>query len=114
MGQNGEVGLVVVLTRLIAQFELMVHPLLNLRFKRAFVMVTLYRPYFFIIAMEALHVTFLKSREDNIFQGIQVGKNKVCMSHLQFADDALIIGEWSLDNATNLFRILRCFHLYSK
>lgn len=32
---------------------------------------------------------------------------------LQFADVAMILGKWSLDNAINLSRILRCFHVAS-
>lgn len=40
-----------------------------------------------------------------------MGKDKVYMSHLQFADDALFFGEWSLHNAKVLSRILSCFHL---
>ncbi|GJV71812.1 hypothetical protein Tco_1491807 [Tanacetum coccineum] len=40
-------------------------------------------------------------------------QDNVHISHLQFADDALIIGEWSLLNAKNLSRILTCFHLAS-
>ncbi|GJU10200.1 RNA-directed DNA polymerase, eukaryota [Tanacetum coccineum] len=34
-------------------------------------------------------------------------------SEFKFADDALIMGDWSLINAQNLFRILNCFHLAS-
>ncbi|GJS84723.1 protein SINE1 isoform X2 [Tanacetum coccineum] len=41
------------------------------------------------------------------------GKDKIQVSHLQFADDALILGEWSLSNSKNLSRILICFHLAS-
>ncbi|GJY89743.1 hypothetical protein Tco_0504939 [Tanacetum coccineum] len=40
-------------------------------------------------------------------------KDKLHISHLQYADDALISGEWSLTNAKNLSRILTCFHLAS-
>ncbi|GKA49914.1 putative RNA-directed DNA polymerase, partial [Tanacetum coccineum] len=46
-------------------------------------------------------------------QGLKVGSNNVDISHLQFADDALIFGDWSLENAKNLFRILRCFYMAS-
>ncbi|GJW68642.1 putative RNA-directed DNA polymerase, eukaryota, reverse transcriptase zinc-binding domain protein [Tanacetum coccineum] len=70
-------------------------------------------PFLFIIAVEALNVALLESTNNNIFHGIKVGKNKVHISHLQFADDALIMGEWSLSNAKNLSRILTCFHLAS-
>ncbi|GJR65249.1 putative RNA-directed DNA polymerase [Tanacetum coccineum] len=52
-----------------------------------------------------------RAKNKNKFHGIEVGKDKTYISHLQFADDALIMGEWSLTNAKNLSRILTCFHL---
>ncbi|GJY29375.1 putative RNA-directed DNA polymerase, eukaryota, reverse transcriptase zinc-binding domain protein [Tanacetum coccineum] len=65
------------------------------------------------IAVEALNVTLLKATNNNIFHGIKVGKDKIHFSRLQFADDTLIMGEWSRSNAKNLSRILTCFHLAS-
>nr|GEX02402.1 putative RNA-directed DNA polymerase, eukaryota, reverse transcriptase zinc-binding domain protein [Tanacetum cinerariifolium] len=62
-------------------------------------------PFLFIIAAEALHVTIEEAKI--------VGDNCVDMSHLQFADDALLLGKRSLDNARNIFRILRCFNMAS-
>lgn len=41
--------------------------------------------------------------------GLFVGTNNVVISHLQFVDDALFVGEWSAVNATNLLHLLRCF-----
>ncbi|GKD27166.1 putative RNA-directed DNA polymerase, eukaryota, reverse transcriptase zinc-binding domain protein [Tanacetum coccineum] len=70
-------------------------------------------PFLFIIAMEAFHVTIQEAKANNIFEGIQVGYNNVDVSHLQFADDALIMGKWSIENAKNICRILRCFHMSS-
>ncbi|GKC09469.1 putative RNA-directed DNA polymerase, eukaryota, reverse transcriptase zinc-binding domain protein [Tanacetum coccineum] len=70
-------------------------------------------PFLFILAVEALNIALLRATNNNIFHGIQVGKDKFHISHLQFADDALIIGEWSLNNAKNLSRIFTCFHLAS-
>ncbi|GKB83290.1 hypothetical protein Tco_0950185 [Tanacetum coccineum] len=55
----------------------------------------------------------LGAKNNNIFHGAIVGKDKVHILHLQFADDALIMGKWSLLNAKNLSRILTCFHLAS-
>ncbi|GKB96187.1 putative RNA-directed DNA polymerase, eukaryota, reverse transcriptase zinc-binding domain protein, partial [Tanacetum coccineum] len=63
--------------------------------------------------VEALNIDFLEATNNNIFHGIKVGKDKIHISHLQFADDAFIIGEWSHTNAKNLSRILTCFHLTS-
>ncbi|GJY18325.1 putative RNA-directed DNA polymerase, eukaryota, reverse transcriptase zinc-binding domain protein [Tanacetum coccineum] len=70
-------------------------------------------PFLFILAVEALNVVFLEARNKRIFLGVEVGIDKVPISHLQFADDALIIGQWTLANAKNLSRILTCFHLAS-
>ncbi|GJX28628.1 putative RNA-directed DNA polymerase [Tanacetum coccineum] len=70
-------------------------------------------PFLFIIAIEALNVALLQARNNNIFHGTKVGKDNIHISHIQFADDALIMGEWSLRNAMNISRILTCFHLAS-
>ncbi|GJX14579.1 hypothetical protein Tco_0206337 [Tanacetum coccineum] len=70
-------------------------------------------PFLFILAVEALNVVFLEARNKRIFLGAEVGIDKVPISHLQFEDDALIIGQWTLANAKNLSRILTCFHLVS-
>nr|GEV01064.1 retrovirus-related Pol polyprotein from transposon TNT 1-94 [Tanacetum cinerariifolium] len=58
--------------------------------------------FLFIIAMEAFHVTIQEAKANRIFEGIQVGHNNVDVSHLQFADDALIMGKWSLENAKHV------------
>ncbi|GJU73335.1 putative RNA-directed DNA polymerase, eukaryota, reverse transcriptase zinc-binding domain protein [Tanacetum coccineum] len=70
-------------------------------------------PFLFILAIEALNVVMLEAKNKNIFKGIEVGNDKVYISHLQFADDALIMGEWSLHNAKVLTRIFTCFYLAS-
>nr|GEX15469.1 putative zinc finger, CCHC-type [Tanacetum cinerariifolium] len=70
-------------------------------------------PFLFIIAMDALHVTLQEAKSKNLFEDVKVGYNKVDISHLQYADDALILGKWSHENAKNLCRILRCFHMSS-
>ncbi|GJR37725.1 putative RNA-directed DNA polymerase, eukaryota, reverse transcriptase zinc-binding domain protein [Tanacetum coccineum] len=70
-------------------------------------------PFLFILAIEALNVAILKATNRDLFHGVKVGKDKFHISHLHFADDALIMGEWSLTNALNLSRILTCFHLAS-
>ncbi|GJW34052.1 putative RNA-directed DNA polymerase [Tanacetum coccineum] len=67
--------------------------------------------FLFIIAVEALNIAILEATNRNIFYGFKVGKEKVHISHLKFADDALFLGEWSLSNAKNLSRILTCFYL---
>ncbi|GJZ49710.1 putative RNA-directed DNA polymerase, eukaryota, reverse transcriptase zinc-binding domain protein [Tanacetum coccineum] len=64
-----------------------------------------------MIVVEALHVSLQEAKSKGIFEGVNIGSDNVSISHLQFADDALIIGKWSFENAKNLCRILRCFHL---
>ncbi|GJW26436.1 zinc finger, CCHC-type containing protein [Tanacetum coccineum] len=46
-------------------------------------------PFLFIIAAEALHVTIEEAKAKRLFEGVKVGDNRVYLSHLQFADDAL-------------------------
>lgn len=70
-------------------------------------------PFLFILAVEALNVALVEAKNILLFKGIEVGKDKVHVSHLQFADDAIIMGEWSTTNVRNLSSILTCFHIAS-
>ncbi|GKE61447.1 hypothetical protein Tco_1511814 [Tanacetum coccineum] len=69
--------------------------------------------FLFILAMEALNVAFLEATNSNIFHEVQVGKDQTLISHLQYVDDAFILGEWSLLNAKTLSLILTCLRLSS-
>nr|GEZ28250.1 RNA-directed DNA polymerase, eukaryota [Tanacetum cinerariifolium] len=51
------------------------------------------------------------SSEFLIFSGLKQGSSS--LSHLFYVDDAVFIGEWSIENLDNLLRILNCFHLAS-
>ena len=70
-------------------------------------------PLLFIIVVEALNVVLIKAKHKGLFNGVGIGKDKIHVSHFQFTDDALIIGDWSLTNIKNLSRIISCFHLAS-
>ncbi|KAF5804783.1 putative RNA-directed DNA polymerase [Helianthus annuus] len=70
-------------------------------------------PFLFIIAMEALSGVFKKACSIGIFKGIVCGRNGPALSHLLYADDVVFLGEWSVENARNLNRIMRCFYLAS-
>nr|GEU94701.1 putative ribonuclease H protein At1g65750 family [Tanacetum cinerariifolium] len=74
--------------------------MLKLEFEKAF-------------AIEVLNVAFIEAKNKNFFHGVEVGVNKVHVSHLQFADDALILGDCSKPNMENLSKIPTCFHLAS-
>jgi hypothetical protein len=47
------------------------------------------------------------------FRGFKVGRNGVIISHLQYADDTLCIGEASVENLWSLKAILRGFEMAS-
>lgn len=70
-------------------------------------------PFLFIIAMEGLHMLMTKARNTQLIKGVEIGLNKVNFSHLFFADDALFLSEWSIEEGRNILRILRCFYLTS-
>jgi hypothetical protein len=63
--------------------------------------------------MEALSLVMNKAVEVGVYHGLILPKNGPSLSHLFYADDAIFIGQWSLVNALNLNRILRCFFLAS-
>ncbi|GJZ65073.1 RNA-directed DNA polymerase, eukaryota [Tanacetum coccineum] len=49
--------------------------------------------YIHFCRFEALNVVLVEARNRNIFLGADVGRDKIPISHLQFADDALIVGQ---------------------
>ncbi|GJY96181.1 hypothetical protein Tco_0512542 [Tanacetum coccineum] len=61
--------------------------------------------------MEGLHVAI----EDAINAGIYTGAklHSLHVSHLLFADDVLLLGEWSSMNISNVVNILNCFYKVS-
>ncbi|KAJ9565965.1 LOW QUALITY PROTEIN: hypothetical protein OSB04_001931 [Centaurea solstitialis] len=70
-------------------------------------------PFLFIIAAEALNIAMKEACERGVFKGINLPNSGPIISHLQFADDTVFMGEWSQTNMANLIRILRCFYLSS-
>ncbi|GKC06588.1 RNA-directed DNA polymerase, eukaryota [Tanacetum coccineum] len=54
-------------------------------------------PLLFILVMESLHLSFCRVVQAGMFKGIRLNSS-ISVSHLFYADDALIIGEWSSDN----------------
>ncbi|GJY78973.1 RNA-directed DNA polymerase, eukaryota [Tanacetum coccineum] len=69
-------------------------------------------PLLFILMMESLHLSFSRVVEAGIFKGIRLN-NSISLSHLFYADDALIVGEWSSDNLRGIINVLKCFFLAS-
>ncbi|GJS96023.1 reverse transcriptase domain, reverse transcriptase zinc-binding domain protein [Tanacetum coccineum] len=66
-------------------------------------------PFLFILAAEGLNAIVTEAVEKGIFRGVVVGANKVTVSYLQYADDAIFFGEWNKENAKALMCILKCF-----
>lgn len=51
-------------------------------------------PFLFLLAAEGFNVLMSSSIEAGLFHGYHVGQGTgLCLSHLQFADDTLIIGK---------------------
>ncbi|GJY20836.1 putative RNA-directed DNA polymerase, eukaryota, reverse transcriptase zinc-binding domain protein [Tanacetum coccineum] len=70
-------------------------------------------PFLFILAMEGLHALICKAIDRGIYTGAYIGKDKLRILHLIYADDVIFTGEWSRKNAHNLLCILQCFYLVS-
>ncbi|XP_071714730.1 uncharacterized protein [Rutidosis leptorrhynchoides] len=70
-------------------------------------------PFLFILAAEGLNILTKAALDKGLFKGIEVGREKVLVSHLQYANDTIFFGEWSRSNACNLMNLLKCFELTS-
>ena len=66
-------------------------------------------PFLFILVADALTRRILRGVEEESFQALKVGSPSLTISHLQFADDTLIFGNFELQNWTNFVKISREF-----
>ncbi|XP_076945025.1 uncharacterized protein LOC143615918 [Bidens hawaiensis] len=64
-------------------------------------------PFLFVIAMEGFSCLMKKAVRSRAFKGLQCGLGGPLRSHILYADDAIIIGEWNRANTQKLKRILR-------
>ncbi|GJR35202.1 RNA-directed DNA polymerase, eukaryota [Tanacetum coccineum] len=69
-------------------------------------------PYLFILIMESLHLSICRLVDNGLFKGIQL-PGSVNISHLFYADDAMLIGEWSDENLKVILYTLKSFFLAS-
>ncbi|MCH80102.1 LINE-1 reverse transcriptase like [Trifolium medium] len=69
-------------------------------------------PFLFLLVVERLSGTIRKA-ELGVFKGFKVGNNGLSVSHLQYADDTLFLGEATVENPWTLKTVLRCFELAS-
>lgn len=63
--------------------------------------------------MEAFDSMLCKAVQLGLVSGIKLPNDGPVLSHLLYADDALVMGEWSNSNIKAVARILRVFHLCS-
>jgi len=71
-------------------------------------------PFLFLLAVEGFNVLMEALTRNNLFSGFQVGNSASTMvSHLQFADDTLILGQKSWANIRAMRAILLLFQSLS-
>ena len=70
-------------------------------------------PYLFILVSEGLVSILQKAHELNLIEVVSIGKAKVNLKHLQFANDNIIFAPKNSICIVNYFRILDVFALMS-
>jgi hypothetical protein len=70
-------------------------------------------PALFLIVMEVLSKLLNKAVASGDFKGTKISIDGPTISHLIYADDVMIIGEWSKENIIIINRLLRIFNLIS-
>ncbi|XP_071705038.1 uncharacterized protein [Rutidosis leptorrhynchoides] len=67
-------------------------------------------PYLFIIMAEGLNTFIKRALEGNLFKGVEIGKDRVSISHLQYADDTIIFGDWRVQTSVveEMARLFGC------
>ncbi|XP_071685671.1 uncharacterized protein [Rutidosis leptorrhynchoides] len=66
-------------------------------------------PFLFIIAAEGLNLLTKRAIECGLYKGVKIGSEDINISHLQYADDTIFLGEWNRQNFCNLMKLLKCF-----
>jgi len=71
-------------------------------------------PFLFLLVAEGFNVILLSVISAGMFTGYRVGRdNPLCLSHLQFADDTLILGEKSWLSVLSMRAVLMLFEQVS-
>ncbi|GKB24580.1 reverse transcriptase domain, reverse transcriptase zinc-binding domain protein [Tanacetum coccineum] len=58
--------------------------------------------FLFILAAEGLNALVSEAVDKGIFKEVLVDDERIEVSHLQYADDTIFFGEWSMENARSL------------
>lgn len=70
-------------------------------------------PFLFLLVAEGLSGLIRQASEVGLFRGFQVRDSELEVTHLQYADDTLLIGEPTIQNLWTMKAVLRCFELAS-
>ncbi|MCI10579.1 RNA-directed DNA polymerase (Reverse transcriptase), partial [Trifolium medium] len=70
-------------------------------------------PFLFLLVAEGFGGAMRRAVDINLFHGFNIGRNGPSISHLQYADDTLCIGDASVENLWTIKAILRGFELAS-
>ncbi|GJX68265.1 RNA-directed DNA polymerase, eukaryota [Tanacetum coccineum] len=64
-------------------------------------------PFLFILVMESLHISFTRVLDAELYKGISIN-NSLMISHLFYADDAIFVGKWDINNIKTIVNVLNC------
>ena len=70
-------------------------------------------PFLFLLVAEGSSGLMRNAVDQNMFKGFELKRGGVTLSHLQYADDTLCIGEASVENLRTLKVMLRGFEMVS-
>ncbi|KAF5932830.1 hypothetical protein HYC85_029001 [Camellia sinensis] len=70
-------------------------------------------PFPFIIVAKGLNLLLSRAKDKDLIKGALVGSQEVSISHIQFADDIIILCEADEEEILSIKRILRCFEIFS-
>lgn len=69
--------------------------------------------FIFLLAAEGLSLLMKKAVDGGFFKPLEIGRNKINVSHLQFADDIIFLGAADIENARVIKRIQKNMKLIS-
>ncbi|XP_071719220.1 uncharacterized protein [Rutidosis leptorrhynchoides] len=69
--------------------------------------------FLFILVAEGLNILTKRALSYGHLHGLKIGRDNVCVTHLQYADDTIFFGEWNKRNAKHISKLLKCFEKIS-
>lgn len=71
-------------------------------------------PFLFNMVVETFSLLMHKAETDGILKGVDNGKRRLPITHLQYVYDVIILCKPTFNNLLNTKRILRCFQVVSR